>query len=217
MTFDHVSEPKKRRGVRCRNDRQTTGEGEARVYLEFPGDLDMDQVYAEVADRIERARPFLPAEVDRVRIFKNDPSAMPVMMAAALAPVDPALERLSPEAREEAEQRAQDDLQEFISDYLIPRIEAVDGVAQVNTWGVMPKSVRILLDKERVYANAVNIGELVTNLSVDNASSPVGDIDDVGSRFLVRVDSRFTSLEEIEEYPVRPGLKSSPSQTMSGC
>ncbi len=181
--------------------------GNARLYLNFPGNLDMDEVYADVADRIERARPFLPAEVDRVRIFKNDMDGLPIMMAAAIAPEDPTIAALPPEERQAAERIVQERVQDFVADYLAPRLEAVDGVAQVQTWGVEPQSVRILLDPERVYANAVDIGALIGTLSADNQSAPVGDIDDVGSRFLVRVDSRFSSLEQIENFPIRPGLK----------
>ena len=66
------------------NARAEAGSGGIR--LTFPGDVDMKQAHAEVMDRIERARPRLPEEVDRVRIFKSDPSALPVMMAAVVAP-----------------------------------------------------------------------------------------------------------------------------------
>ena len=164
------------------------------ISLRFPGDVDMRQAQAEVMDRIERARPKLPSEVDRVRIFKSDPSALPIMMAAVIAPAN-------------AGENEQDVVQQAVVDEIIPRLEAVDGVARVSAWGVEPKSVRILLDKDRVRADRVDIGSLVERLGADNLSAPAGEIDDAGSRFLVRVDSRFRTLQEIEDFPVRPGLR----------
>ncbi len=164
--------------------------GSASLELVFPGNLDMDQVYAEVADRVERARSQLPAEVDRILLRKGDPSAMPVMFLGISVPEEMDWERA----------------QDLFANVLVPRLEAVDGVAEARPWGVMPQSVRIWLDEERVLAQRVDVRDLVTRLQGDNVSSPVGDLDDGGSRYILRVDSRFDSLEEIEDFPVRPGL-----------
>lgn len=165
--------------------------GSAEIQVEFPGNVDMDFAYAEVADRVERARASLPPEVDRVRLFRFDPSALPVMWTAVVIP--PGL------AREEA--------QDLVVDVLVPRLEAVEGVARVNPWGIEPSSVRIWLDEDRVVANRVDVGDLVRRLQGDNLSGPSGDLEDAGSRFLVRVDGRFDSLAEIEDFPVRAGLR----------
>lgn len=164
--------------------------GGGRVIIQFPGNTDMDLAYAEVADRLERARPSLPPEVDRLQVFRFDPSALPVMWTALVVPPDM--------PREEA--------QDLIADVLVPKLEAVDGVAQVSTWGIEPSSVRIWLDEQRVQANQVDVGLLVRMLQGDNISTPAGDLEDAGARFLVRSDGRFRSLREIEEFPVRPGL-----------
>ncbi len=164
--------------------------GTAEINVQFPGTVDMDLAYAEVADRLERARPALPPEVDRLQVFRWDPSAMPIMWTALKVPAGM--------AREEA--------QDLVSDVLVPRLEAVDGVAQVATWGLEPASVRIWLDEDRVVANRVDVGELVRRLQGDNLSGPAGDLEDAGARFLVRVDGSFHTLAEIEDFPIRPGL-----------
>ncbi|MGB0951991.1 MAG: efflux RND transporter permease subunit [Planctomycetota bacterium] len=157
--------------------------------LEFPGNLDMDLVYSEVADRVERARPLLPAEVDRIFIRKEGMDQIPVMFAGM-------------QYNGMEDEVAQD----LISNVLVPRIEAIDGVAKANSWGLTPLSVRIWLDEEKVFANRVDIGDLVARLQGDNVSSPVGDLDDSGARAIIRVDSRFQSLEEIENFPIREDL-----------
>ncbi|MHC4824716.1 MAG: efflux RND transporter permease subunit [Planctomycetota bacterium] len=165
------------------------GDGSVGFNLEFPGNMDMDLVYSEVADRVERARPLLPTEVDRIIISKEGMDQFPVMFAGIqYNGVD------------------EDVAQDMIANVLVPRIEAIDGVASANSWGLTPLSVRIWLDEQKVFANRVDIGSLVARLQGDNVSSPVGDLDDAGSRTIIRVDSRFTSLEEIENFPVRDGL-----------
>ena len=165
-------------------------QGSGGVIVAFPGSADMDQAYAEIADRVERVRPDLPRDVDRVMVRRWTTADMPVMYCGAYFPTDQS-----------------ETAQDVLSEVLQPRLEAVDGIANVDMWGIEPRSVRIWLDEEKVQAYSVNIGELVSRLQQDNLSQPVGDLDEAGSRFIVRVDGRFDSLAEIENFPIRPGLR----------
>ncbi|KAA3607119.1 MAG: AcrB/AcrD/AcrF family protein [Planctomycetota bacterium] len=167
-----------------------SSEGMGRVILQFPGTFDMDEAYAEVADRVERVRPKLPREADRVTMRRWTAADTPVLWCGVLYPGE-----------------IRDRAQEIFSEVLQPRLEAIDGVAAVNMNGLEPRSVRILLDEEQVKSNRVDIGALVRRLQSDNISAPVGDLDEAGSRYIVRIDGRFQSLEEIEDFPVRPGLR----------
>lgn len=163
--------------------------GTAIVSLTFPGDFDMDQAQAEVSDRIERVRPKLPREVDRVQAQRRQADQMPILFLGVLYPPED-----------------WDNAQDVIGESLKNRIEAVDGVASVFVRGISPSSIRILLDEERVVANRVDIGELLRALQGDNLSQPAGDLEEGGDRHIIRVDSRFKSIQEIEEFPVRDGL-----------
>ncbi|MBC8327684.1 MAG: efflux RND transporter permease subunit [Planctomycetes bacterium] len=165
-------------------------EGSCRIQASFPGSFDMDQAYAEVADRLERARTQLPTEVDRLFVFRTNLDALPVMWCAILYPDSMA-----------------EDAPAIVEDVLVPRIESVDGVASVRADGLMPRAVRILLDEDQVRASRVDIGALYQRLLGDNFSASVGDLDEGGERSIIRIDGRFHTLEEIESYPVRDGLK----------
>ncbi|TAH35264.1 MAG: efflux RND transporter permease subunit [Planctomycetota bacterium] len=164
-------------------------DGGGLVWLNFPGNADMDQAYAEVADRVERVRARLPRDVDRLYVQRFTAADMPVMWIGVLYP---------PERRAES--------QDLFTDVLQPRLEAVDGVASVQMEGLEPRSVRVLLDEDRVRANRVDLGQLVQRLQSDNISAPVGDLDEPGGRYILRVDGRFRSLEEIRDFPLRQGL-----------
>ncbi|MDP6963210.1 MAG: efflux RND transporter permease subunit, partial [Planctomycetota bacterium] len=167
----------------------SASEGSADIDISFPGNIDVDQAYAEVSDRIERARPLLPTEVDRIRIRRQGISSLPIMFAGVQFP---GMERGV--------------AQDLLTNQLIPRIEAVDGVARATSWGIEPLSIRIWLDEESVFANNIDIGALVRRLQGDNVSAPVGDLDAVNGRTIVRVDSRFKSIDDIENFPVRDGF-----------
>ena len=109
-----------------------SSDGTGVVILNFPGDMDMDQAQAEVADRVERVRPLLPRDADRVRVRRFQSSDIPIMMLGVT---------YSEDQFEQA--------QEVLSTILKPKLEAVDGVAAANLNGVLPTSVRIFLDRFR--------------------------------------------------------------------
>lgn len=163
--------------------------GSGYVVLFYPGDTNMDQAQAEVSDRVERVRPRLPSDADRISVRRFQSSDLPIMWIGVVY-----------------EENTFERSQTLIGNTLAPRLETVDGVAAVNANGVLPTSVRIFLDEDAVIANRVDIGSLVARLQADNQSAPVGDLDDAGSRYIVRVDARFESLEEIAAFPVQPGL-----------
>ncbi|MDP6849588.1 MAG: efflux RND transporter permease subunit [Planctomycetota bacterium] len=165
-------------------------EGRAVINLSFSGDADMNEAYAEVADHIERARLSLPKEADRVSARRWSGDSMPVLWCGVM---------FDPEDR--------DEVQGIVADVLIPRLESEDGVASVRVRGLEPRSVRILIDQELSAANRVDIGALFRSLQADNISSPIGDLEEGDSRHIVRIDGRFTSLQDIEEFPIRKGLK----------
>ena len=158
------------------------------ISVRFDVDTDMDLAKAEVRDRIERARPKLPATVREVGIWSWSESDLPVMFFAMLHPGD------SKQA-------------DFLIDTVIKRrLEAVDGIGRLELWGVLDDSVRIELDEQRVRAAALDLGALIQRMSADNFAMPMGEVTDGGGRVLLRSDMRFTSKQEIEAYPIGNGL-----------
>lgn len=166
-----------------------SSEGNSRITVEFGTSTDMDVAYGEVRDRIERIRGRLPPEMDRYRIRRwNSNTDMPVMWmglqydADADDPFGP-LERI-----------------------VVPRLEGLDGVAQVNLMGIVDEAVRIFVDMDASRGYGVDLGEIIRTMQADNFTLPAGQIDDGGRTFALRIDARYRSMAEIESYPVGNGL-----------
>lgn len=167
----------------------STRQDSVAVWLGFKSDTDMDLAKADVRDRIERARPKLPETVDEVGIWSWNQGSMPIAFVAILHDGD------SPR-------------NDFLLDEVIQRrMEAVDGVGKVEVWGTLADSLRILLDEDRVIAAGLDLGALIRRLSADNFAQPLGEVDDGGQRILLRSDMRFTTIPEIEDYPIGGGLR----------
>jgi multidrug efflux pump subunit AcrB len=167
--------------------------------LEFDNTRSMDDAYAEVFAAVERARLRLSDDVGQIRIRRSraDMGGMPMAFmnfSWADGTEDPHLK-----------------LERIIT----PHLESVEGVAGVSFWGAHTKFIAIDIDAEKTRAYGINLNELLQSLRGDNFRLPAGRVDvEEGtgpgtsrSRGVYLVaDSRFRSLREIEETPVRPGL-----------
>ncbi len=163
-------------------------EDQARIEVHFERGADIDLARAELRDRIERTRPELPDELERVQIWSWNDGDLPLMWFALL-------------------HDGQSDRTDYLVETIVQRrLEAVDGVSRVQIWGRLEDSIRILLDEERVKAARLDLGALVLRLSQDNFTEPLGEVYDGRRRVLVRSDMRFGTLEEIERFPVGGGL-----------
>ncbi len=168
--------------------RSDSGNGRAFVSAQLDTGMNPDLATAEVRDRIQRARLEWPPGTDRYFTWKEDASSVPLAFFQMLTP-----ERSS-------------DWDYLLDQVLRPRLEAVDGVGRVDIFGLFDETVRIWFNIDKLTAHRVDYRRLIERLSSDNFTEPLGEIDDGQKQFLVRLDSKFRALGEIETFPVRPGL-----------
>ncbi|MBX3475417.1 MAG: efflux RND transporter permease subunit [Planctomycetes bacterium] len=164
--------------------------------IEFDGDRNMDEAYAEVTAAIERARLKLPADTGRIRVWRRGGGSSGNWPVAFInfswedGTVDPHLK-----------------LERVVQ----PFLENVEGVASVTFLGTKQKFIAVDFDPEKTRSYGVNLAELLGRLRGDNFREPAGKITagstaGGGKDIYIVADSRFASIAEIEELPVRPGL-----------
>ena len=168
--------------------------------LQFDGDRDMDEAYAEIMAAVERARLRLPDDVGRIQVrrFRGSSGGWPIAFVN-FSWDDSAV-----------------DADLTLENVIQPYLEAVDGVASVTFMGTRRKFIAVDLDPEKTRAYGVNLSELLQRLRGDNFRAPAGKATvsepmaggQVQEREVYLVaDSRFHSIEEIENLPVRAGLR----------
>ncbi len=166
-----------------------SNENSVGFWVAFDVNTNMDFAKAEVRDRIERARGSMPDTVREIGIFSFSMDQIPIVWMAVLHPGD-------------------SDRTDFLVENVITRrLESVDGVGRIDVEGLLDDSVRILLDEDRTFAANLDVGGLITRLSNDNFSLPMGEVTDGESRILLRSDMRFESPAEIEDFPIGNGLR----------
>lgn len=172
-----------------RSIRSSADSNSAGFSLEFSSEMPADEAYNSVVDRLERALPDLPSDVDRYFIFKFNISDAPVLFAGVTIP------------------ESVEDPYYVLTRVMQPRIERVSGVASVDIRGVPVRNIYIEFDREKIIAHGIDVGAVQRRLQADNFQMASGRLEDRGQVQFVRSIATISDIEVLEDYPVREGLK----------
>lgn len=175
------------RGLERVNSFATVGFG--RVFLSFRQGTDMDVAYREVRDRIERARPRLPEDADKIFLRKDDVSGIPVAFVGLLLP-----EGIT-------------DAYSLVEKNVVLPLERIDGVASVSVEGLVEKEILIELDRQKTEAAGLNIYRLAQELSNDNFTLASGNVRSGDRKLLLRSVARYRTQEELADRLVAPKVR----------
>ncbi len=148
------------------------------VTLEYGTDLDRAQQQAESAMSGAQG---LPESVEPV-VFAGSFDQFPVVQLAVTSDAAPA------------------ELAERIDRLVVPELEDVEGVRQVDVTGAPTDRVEITLtpDARELGVTAASVGDALSNASL----IPAGTVDEAGSSLSVQVGSTPTTLAELRRVPV---------------
>jgi len=157
--------------------------------LEFEEGTDMSEAYNQALDRIERAYPELPDDLERFWIYRYDPNDEPVIWAGISVP------------------EGVEDPAHILRTRVEQVVERVPGVGAVDLWGADPRNIYVDFRHDDVDAMGVNLYRVVPSLMADNFTLPGGKVREPGNVVYLRSLARYESIEEIREWPIRPGLR----------
>lgn len=158
-------------------------------WLEFSQGTNMDLAYAQVADRVERARPLLPDDQERIYIRRFRQDDEPIIYLG-----------ISYGDRVEDPYYAAD---KFIKQ----AVEGIKGVANVELFGLREKYIQIIVDTDKIKTYRVNLPQLMMTLMRENFAMSNGYVYVGEKKYLLRSKSRFTSLKDIKNIEIGNGVK----------
>ena len=175
-----------------------TREGQVSLDLYFEPGGNIDQALNDATAALSRARGNLPDTVGEPRLFKVDPSQLPVyetaLTSASLQGVD---------------------LRVFAEQELARELGTLPGVASVDVSGGVQEEIRINLDPARLQALGLGITEVLDALSERNQDTAGGRIQGPDSEPLTRVAGRFQDAEEIRNIIFEVGEAASAQTTFA--
>ena len=158
-----------------------TREGRVSLDLYFQPGGNIDQALNDATASFNRARGRLPDTIETPRLFKFDPSQLPVYEFALTSP---SLDSL--------------DLRVFAEEELVRELGVVPGVAGVDVSGGVKEEVRVNLDLDRLQALGVGLTDVLNELRDRNQDVSGGRLLGSNSEPLIRTVGRFQSADEIK-------------------
>jgi HAE1 family hydrophobic/amphiphilic exporter-1 len=162
----------------------TSSEGSATVRLNFAWGTNLNAATDDVRSRVDRVRGRLPEDADAPILFKFDASAMPIMGIG----VEGNLDRVA--------------LRELAQNQLSTRLERVPGVAAVSVEGGLRRQIHVLISKEKIAALDMSVDRIVSLLRAENQNTPLGEIDEGDTTYLLRSQGQFENLDQIRNLVV---------------
>jgi len=153
----------------------------SRTVITFRPGTAIDQAAADVRAAVEAAAGDLPEAAEAPTVEKNDAEDDPVLWMTMTS------DRLSPS-----------ELTDYADRYVVDRLERVPGVASVNFYGERPYAMRVWLDPEAMAARDVTARDISNALEGNNLELPAGQIETEARTFLLRTETRLSSVAEFE-------------------
>lgn len=157
-----------------------TREGQVRVDLFFPTGKDIDQALNEVTATFNRGRSRLPDDLENIRIFKFDPSQLPVYEFGLTSP-----------------SLSLTELRTFADEELGRELALVNGVAAVDVSGGLREEVAVNLNLSRMQAMGISASDVLNGLRNRNQDISGGRVRGGAIEPLTRTIGKFKNVQEI--------------------
>lgn len=164
--------------------KSSSSENSSRITLEYNIGSDLRLAMVEIRDRVDRVRYRLPSDVRQVMIYRWSYGQIPVIFMAVTGKF------------------STDELSRKINFVLKKRLERIDGVSQVDVYGIQSKQIDIDLSLAALGAYNINIYQVYQSLQNNNMNLSSGYILDGGKKYFVRSIGEFQTVGEVAGIPV---------------
>lgn len=155
--------------------------GTSAVVAQFTWGTDMDQAMINMREKVDFVEPFLPSDVSQPMVFKMDTNMMPIMMLGVEGNYD------------------LDQLKRIVEDKIQPRLERIEGVAQIEISGGKTREIQVEISPQLLHAYNLSLNTISQTLMAENNNVSGGYVEQGKKDYLVRVKGEFTSIQELEK------------------
>tara|TARA_R110002012_G_scaffold186761_2_gene353522 strand:+ start:6997 stop:10176 length:3180 start_codon:yes stop_codon:yes gene_type:complete len=174
---------------------QATSDGRMTLTITFAIGSDVDLAQTQVQSRVERAKPRLPEEVQRLGIV-TEKSSPDLTMVVHLTSPDERYDML------------------YLSNYAVLNVKdelaRIEGVGQVRIFGAGDYSMRVWLDPNKVAALSLSPANIIAAIREQNQQAAAGSLGaqpsgDSDFQLLINVKGRLTDVQEFEDIIIKVG------------
>lgn len=167
--------------------RSASAEGLSSIFIEFTTGTDIDDALRKVKDKVDLAKPDLPADLDdEPTVTEINFSEFPIVIYSLAGDFSDGGRRIS---------RLADDLKRAI--------EGIPGVLEVELSGDVEREIQILVKPERLAMYGLTVTGLHAAVLAENSNVPGGSLRlGEGGKLQVRVDSEIRTAADLDNFVV---------------
>ncbi len=159
-------------------------EGSSMVTVEYEWGTDMGEAAAELREKLDLIRDYIPDDATQPVLFKFDPSMIPIMVLIVEGKRD--LKSLR-----------------YMAEHNIKsNFEQIDGVANVQIWGGLERQVHVDLDRTLLASYGLTVDQVINIIRMEHVNIAGGQVTEGNSTFALRTVGKFTNIEDIESIAV---------------
>lgn len=164
------------------------------IYMDFEPNSNIDIIFIDVNEKLDRAVTALPKDVERPKVIKASITDIPAFY------LNLSLKSGAPRESDKPREAGIDfsELGQFARDVIAKRIEQLPQTAMVDISGVVTPELLCIPDYTKLTSMGVDISLLENAINNNNVSLGALSIKDGQYRYSIHFDSRIISKEDIE-------------------
>lgn len=175
-------------GIKGKNSiYSTTGDGFSKIDLFFEAGSDMKQAKLDVQEALSSVT--LPAYISKPIISQLNTSMIPISNIAITFKDGLTNENL-----------------ELVKDKIEPMYKDIDGVSQVQTYGLVNPVISVKIDNQKLAENQLSLQSVLGILQGQNTALAIGEKNIDGKTSNIKVIGDLSSLEKLKNLPVVPNV-----------
>ncbi|HEY5002573.1 MAG TPA: efflux RND transporter permease subunit [Ktedonobacteraceae bacterium] len=172
-----------------------SNEGSSLIIAQFDYSTDLTKTSQTMTQLISKTQSSLPSSVTpQVQTFNI--SDQPIITLAATSSA-----------------LSQQDLAVRLNQDVVPALQGISGVANVNVTGVRNPIVTITLDLKKLQSAGISVSQVQGALQANNVTLPAGQVTNNGQTVAISVNNTFSSIQDLQNVIV--GSRSSLSSQSS--
>jgi HAE1 family hydrophobic/amphiphilic exporter-1 len=165
----------------------TSAEGRAVIRLTLSDNADVNEAVSDIVRTMSAIRSRLPDDIDPPNVIKADVTAFPI--------VNISLSGNTPLGQ----------LYDLATNTIAPRLQSLEGVAQVNVVGGLQSEIQVLVDPTKLQAYNLTLQQIQSALVQSHLSSPGGTVFQGPTQFGLRASALLTEVNQFNTIVVNSG------------
>lgn len=150
------------------------------ITAEFSSSVDINIAATDVKNAVSAVTRELPDGVEEPNVIKADTDSSPIMRLSVSAEgMDPG------------------DLADLVDDVILPRLQAVEGVAQADDYGVKNRLIRVRVMPVSLAARGFTVEDVSRLVASSTLSAPSGRLRNEVQQLLIRAESAAQTPDQI--------------------